>query len=632
MRPRSILLWSALLLGGAGLCVLPPRSRGDDAPSPEPKGVTVLARGPVHEAFAPLTTEAAPTTPIAKKPPAPLEEMAPEEKPEGEMLWIGGYWAFDDDRKDFLWVSGVWRAAPPGRQWVAGYWREADDAWQWVAGFWAVAPKEEAPQQEVTYLPPPPAPPNVAPPGDPPSAESFYVPGTWVWNGKPDYVWKAGYWAKVQPNFVWVPAHFRWTPAGYLYVGGYWDHCIRNRGVIYAPVYVDPAVVTLSFSYTPAYAIDQGVVVDALWVRPATCHYYFGDYYGPAYSDCGYTSCVVYSRDHYDSIIVYERYEHRRDPDWFTVQINLFGDRTAGREPVPPRTLNQQTTIINQTVVNQTNINQTTINQTNIVQNNTPGGAATPTVAAKKVYDRPVIASPAKVMAAQGVKPVQVDAETRQTIKTQAVAVRDAGVQRTKAEVAVPGGAPKEPRKATLPAPSIKPAETKKTDVAPDVKKPDVPGKPTTPDLKKPEVPAKPWTPDVKRTDALPDLKKPEVPGKPTLPDVKKPEPFPDLKKPDVPSKPTLPDVKKPEPFPDLKKPEVPGKPSLPDVTKPEPPPSGPVKPPAGPPKDPPGPPPGPGLAPKAPPPAPLPPGKPPPPKDPPKKDKDKDKDRDNRQ
>jgi len=88
-------------------------------PPPVPKGIEVLARGPVHEAFASPTAEPIPTNPVAKKPPKPLDELPPEEKPEGQVIWIGGYWAWDDERKDYLWVSGIWRTPPPHKQWIA---------------------------------------------------------------------------------------------------------------------------------------------------------------------------------------------------------------------------------------------------------------------------------------------------------------------------------------------------------------------------------------------------------------------------------------------------------------------------------------------------------------------------------
>src|SRR6516162_7694295 len=67
----------------------PPSSGGasSDLP-PVPKGVEVLARGPVHEAFATPTTEPAPTKSVAKKPPQMLDELPPDQKPEGEAVWI----------------------------------------------------------------------------------------------------------------------------------------------------------------------------------------------------------------------------------------------------------------------------------------------------------------------------------------------------------------------------------------------------------------------------------------------------------------------------------------------------------------------------------------------------------------
>jgi hypothetical protein len=200
MRMRSLQLGLAVLL--AQLLVLltmlhaqekpPPTTQADELP-PVPQGIEVLARGPVHEAFASLAGEPISTQPVTKRPPAPIEEMPPAEKPEGNVLWISGYWAWDDDRKDYLWVSGVWRTPPPGKQWIAGYWREEGESWQWVPGFWTVA-AEQQDTKEVAYLPQPPEPPEVAPPGRAPAADCFYVPGSWVWNPPAGtYAWRAGY-------------------------------------------------------------------------------------------------------------------------------------------------------------------------------------------------------------------------------------------------------------------------------------------------------------------------------------------------------------------------------------------------------------------------------------------------------
>jgi hypothetical protein len=343
-------VWAGLISSQERL--LPPTQ----TPGEMPKGVEVQARGPVHEAFASPLTEPTATPTIAKKPPAPIEEMPPEEKPEGEVVWIGGYFAWDDDRSDFLWVSGCWRVKPVGKEWVPGYWREVNERWQWVPGFWANAP-QEAKAAPITYYPAPPAPPNVAPPGDPPGADMLHVPGYWMWTGD-RYFWRAGYWTRVRPGYVYVASHYRWTPYGYVFVPGYWDYTVARRGVLYAPITVDMVVVGPRYVYTPYYAVRDTIVLDTLFVRASYGAYYFGDYYGPRYVSIGFEPCIVYSRRHYEPIIVYERWHHRGNPRWHDTQVTLVIDRGAGRAPVPPRTLVQQTTIIKNTtnVTNVTNV------------------------------------------------------------------------------------------------------------------------------------------------------------------------------------------------------------------------------------------------------------------------------------
>jgi hypothetical protein len=415
------------------------------APSPElppvPKGIEVLARGPVHEAFATPTAEPLPTPPVSKQPPKPLDEMPPEQKPEGDVVWIGGYWAWDDDRKDFLWVSGVWRTTPPGKSWVAGYWREDADRFQWVPGFWAAAEPHQV-HQQVTYLPAPPPPPEVAPPGHPPTAESFFVPGAWVWaDGR--YAWRAGYWAQVQPGYVWVQAHYRWTPGGYVFIPGYWDLALDRRGVLFAPVVVDVHVVPAAYVYTPAYVVHDAVVVDTLFVRPGHGHYYFGDYYGPAYREIGFESAVIYSRRHYDAIYVYSRWEHRDDPRWETVQLDVALARHAGKAPLPPRTLVQQNTIIQQNI---TNVNVAN-NTTNVYRNTV-------------ISQAPVLVPASQMATVKKVNTVTLDAAARSQLRQQAQEIQQVARQRSLSEQpASPAGA-LQPRVATLNVPPAQPAKS----------------------------------------------------------------------------------------------------------------------------------------------------------------------------
>ncbi len=78
--------------------------------------VEPLTRGPLHEAFAEpvvLNGEAVDfvtTTP----PPAPIDEVPPDQQPSGENVqWIPGYWFWEPSMNNFVWVSGCWREAPP---------------------------------------------------------------------------------------------------------------------------------------------------------------------------------------------------------------------------------------------------------------------------------------------------------------------------------------------------------------------------------------------------------------------------------------------------------------------------------------------------------------------------------------
>ncbi len=427
-----------------------------EAPPDVPKGVEVMTRGPVHEAFASLTAEPQATQPVPKKPPKALEEMPPDEKPEGNVVWISGYWAWDDDRKDFLWVSGIWRTPPPGRHWVAGYWREESGQSQWVPGFWD-AKAQNAETHQVTYMPQPPQPPQVADPGKPPTEESFWVPGYWMWNGE-TYAWKAGYWARVQPGYVWVAAHYVWSPSGYVFVPGYWDLAVARRGVLYAPVVIDPYAVEPGFVYTPAYVVPSTVIVDDLWVRPCYHHYYFGDYYEVRYRDYGYESVVVYGRAHYEPIIVYERWDHRYEPEWERTRVNIYIGRSEGRIARPPRTLVEQRTIVHNTTI---------INNTTVVNN-------------RMVVPR------SQMTAATGVKTVPVDTATRVQAKQQAQNIQQVGAQRQMTETRAPAGGPSKPMAASYTAPKTQSVAAgmkaePTTAAAPKPMAPAAPARPTTP-------------------------------------------------------------------------------------------------------------------------------------------------------
>jgi len=150
MRLRLAIL-TALACAGLFLAGAAP---ADDEVPPPPEGEEIQARGQVHEAFAEATeTRGEPGVVVSTQPPEVIDEMPPEEKPEGDhVVWIPGYWSHDEEAKDFIWISGFWRAVPPGREWVPGSWQKTEDGYQWVSGYWAV----EGQTEEAEYLPPPP--------------------------------------------------------------------------------------------------------------------------------------------------------------------------------------------------------------------------------------------------------------------------------------------------------------------------------------------------------------------------------------------------------------------------------------------------------------------------------------------
>lgn len=324
------------------------------APAVVEDGVEVLTRGPVHEAFAETVTfDPEPGIITPKSPPAAIEEVPPEQRLEGmNVAWIPGYWGWDDERKDFLWISGIWRDLPPGRQWVPGYWGKVGGGYQWTSGYWA-----DAQAGEVEYLPEPPATVEAGPNIDAPSPDNIWLPGCWVWQNS-RYAWRPGFWAAAQPNWVWIPAHYVWAPGGYIFVDGYWDYTIDRRGVLFAPVYLSADVYGRSdFSYSPTTVIDLGVFANHLFLRPQYQHYYFGDYYGANYYNAGFLPWFSFQADRfgYDPIYAHERWQHRGDHGWEHRQQADFLSRRDREDLRPPHTWSAQRELGSREVHSQSN-------------------------------------------------------------------------------------------------------------------------------------------------------------------------------------------------------------------------------------------------------------------------------------
>ena len=562
---------------------LVPPAAGDAQPDPNaplalPEGVEVLAKGPVHEAFA-TTTEAPVASPIvAKQPPEPIEELPPDQKPEGDNVqWISGYWDWDEDGEQFIWISGFWRQPPPGRVWVPGSWREAKGGWQWVNGFWQETappqPDQQQVQPEIVYLPEPPASLEAGPTVPAPAADHVYSPGSWVWRGK--YVWRPGVWIEYRANWVWVPAHYCWTPVGFVFVEGYWDYVLSERGMLFAPVIVPRAVYTRrGFVYTPIFVVSEPCMVGALFVRRGYGNYYFGDYFANPYITAGYrpwagrvtggTFTIGYGTGRawgYDPLWSHYAVSRRADRDWNARVNDLYVGRYTGKVARPPVNLVQQNTTINKI----TNTNVTNVTNTVTVVNKTV------TVNKQNVTDVAMVApmSVAKHLQPEAnIKPVTI--EVRRTEAQSARQIREVSVQRAKLETPAVG-APA--IKATDPPKSLK-LEMPKAQIARSQVKDEKKAPPPAPIKAEPK-PEPKVTPKIEpkpKVDPKPDPKvepKPKVDPKPDPKpkvDPPKPEPKPDPKPKVDPPKPEP----KPEPKPKIDPPKLEPKPKV-DPPKPEP-------------------------------------------------------------
>ncbi len=331
----------ALVVFGLGFGPRPIIAAERKTPVPD-EDIQALASGPIHEAFAQaVVLDAEPGIVAPREPPALIDEIPPEQKPEGDVQWIPGYWAWDDARDEYIWVSGIWRVLPPGRQWVPGYWVHVSEGYQWISGYWA-----SANEREIEYLPEPPESVEVGPSSNAPSSDYTWIPGSWVWNyGR--YAWRPGYWAFMNPDWIWMPDHYIWTRRGYIFVGGYWDYPVIHRGVLFAPVFIPLRLrhLGLTFSFSPGFVIDLSVFDEDLFLRPRYHHYYYGHYYAPEYYRRGiYPWFSLHARRVvYDPIYAHQRWKHRRDSQWENRLQKRFRTRRKLEGSQPLRTFDRST-------------------------------------------------------------------------------------------------------------------------------------------------------------------------------------------------------------------------------------------------------------------------------------------------
>ncbi len=313
----------------------------EQEPQLDDLGVETLTRGPLHEAFAePFVSDPVPGLIVNREPPADINEMAPEFRPEGldgdEAIWISGYWGWDEQREDFIWVSGVYRIPPDGLQWVPGYWHPVSNGWQWVQGLWV-----EDVAETIMYLPPPPASLENGPSSPSPGVDYFYIPGNWSQASSSGYAWNTGYWHPLQADLIWIPAHTVWTPRGCIFINGYWDRRLPSRGLCFAPVVIPRATYSRpGWFWRPNIVLNAQVVLHNLFVQPGYNHYLFGDYYGLPLGNRNVVPAYMYHqrRGSFDPLIsFYSAYNARQGQDMMRWYGNHYADLNKNPDKRPPQ-------------------------------------------------------------------------------------------------------------------------------------------------------------------------------------------------------------------------------------------------------------------------------------------------------
>ncbi|MBN9120879.1 MAG: hypothetical protein J0I06_17300 [Planctomycetes bacterium] len=256
-----------------------PASKSDGADN----RVVLVERGPIHEGFAePGAQVRGKGITAPKAPPAPVNEVPPLPRPEGaNVRWVPGYWQWDADRTDFVWVCGLYRNAPPERAWEPGRWKDVKQQWTYFPGYWRPADNKPLP----TNLPEPPAPKEEAPTAPTGNPNAMWVPGVWLHKGG-KFEWQPGYWPAGSGTMIWQQGQYVQTETGFAFVPGHWDYPLEERGELYSPVYFSPAQrAKRGWAYRPEYVLSfgseskwgQGGVFDSLAIGPNYNSYRFGN-------------------------------------------------------------------------------------------------------------------------------------------------------------------------------------------------------------------------------------------------------------------------------------------------------------------------------------------------------------------
>jgi hypothetical protein len=143
---------------------------------------------------------------------------------------------------------------------------------------------------------------------------------------------------------IYMPPEYLPSQDGSLYVPGYWDYPLQDRGLLFAPVafYGTPWIGNPGWCYRPGFTIGLNGLFGSLFIRANTGGYYYGNYYSNGYRQQGYTPWTNYARRGYDPLLNYYSWSNRGTPGWNGNLAGLYTGRLNGSLPAPATTYARQ--------------------------------------------------------------------------------------------------------------------------------------------------------------------------------------------------------------------------------------------------------------------------------------------------
>jgi hypothetical protein len=168
-----------------------------------------------------------------------------------------------------------------------------------------------------------------------------------VWREGHHY-WRPGFWVEFRAGWVWTPAHYVWTPSGCIFVEGFWDYPLEQRGLLFAPCRFGAEFFRRRGHYVPSFVIQPDFLIGALFVRPSWRWYYFGDYFEARYGGLGFVPWIDYriGRKVFDPNYAYYLHRFHNDELWVKNLHDLYVGRREGIITRPPHTLAEQIRLV----------------------------------------------------------------------------------------------------------------------------------------------------------------------------------------------------------------------------------------------------------------------------------------------